>query len=409
MAIKNTSNLTLPNWLLYAWFLFFILNPFLVFGSGMPQPADWVMAVLFLYIFFTGLKPQPGFQTLLIDRHRMFVVYVTTVNTLWFFFIDQSFEKRFPTYVHSFFYIFNFFALRSIVILSRAFKDRFLTYTTYGIGMGMILQVALSFAMGSLGARSSLFFNNPNQLGYYALLSGSLFIYAVRYVRMPIYFQLISYFSFFFLTLLSSSKAALAGSLILITLAVLNQGLFSIRQFIILAIAISIGGYFISQQELGSKLFNYSLNRFQTIGESKDDSYEGRGYDRIVNDPEYLVLGAGEGGYNRFSTLLDAGEIHSSFGTIVFCYGIVGLTFFFSFLFAVFRKSSFFELMYFLPIFAYSITHQGLRDTLFWIFLGVVFLLNEQKVVSAVKRSSVKLGLGRRHAPPKVIGKLKID
>ncbi len=406
MAIDKTSNLKLPNWLLYAWFLFFILNPFLVFGSGMPQPADWIMALLFIYIFFKGLKPLPGSQKMLIDRHRMFVIYVALVNTIWYFFIDQSFEKRFPTYVHSFFYIFNFFALRSIVVLSRAFKDRFLKYTTYGIGCGMILQVGLSFVMGSVGTRNALFFNNPNQLGYYALISGSLFIYAVRHVRMPIYFQLISYFSFFFLTLLSSSKAALAGSLILITLAVLNQGLFSIRQFIVLAIAISIGGFFIAQQELGSKLFKYSLNRFQTIGESKDDSYEGRGYDRIVNDPEYMILGAGEGGYNRFSTLLDAGEIHSSFGTIIFCYGIVGLTFFIRFLIAIFRRSTFFELMYFLPIFAYSITHQGLRDTLFWIFLGVVFLLNEQKLVAVTRRVSSRFRVPKKLAVHRVVEKL---
>ncbi|MBI3217910.1 MAG: hypothetical protein HYZ44_00190 [Bacteroidetes bacterium] len=406
MAISKTSTLKLPNWLLYAWFLFFILNPFLVFGSGMPQPADWIMALLFMYIFFRGLKPLPGVQSTLVDRHRMFVIYVAIVNTIWYFFIDQSFEKRFPTFVHSFFYIFNFFALRSIVVLSRAFKDRFLTYTTYGIGLGMIIQVALSFAMGSLGTRNSLFFNNPNQLGYYALLSGSLFIYAVRYVKMPIYFQLISYFCFFFLTLLSSSKAALAGSLILITLAVLNQGLFSIRQFIVLAIAITIGGFFISQQELGTKLFNYSLNRFQTIGESKDDSYEGRGYDRIVNDPEYMILGAGEGGYNRFSTLLDAGEIHSSFGTLIFCYGIIGFTFFIRFLLAIFNKSTFFELMYFLPIFAYSITHNGLRDTLFWIFLGVVFLLNEQKLVSVTRKVSNKIRMPKRRFIPKVEEKI---
>ncbi len=336
------------------------------------------MAIVFIYIFFMGVKPSSGLQTDLIDKHRMFVIYVTIVNSLWFFFIDQSMEKRFPTFVHSFFYIFNFLVLRSILILSRSFRDKFLLYTIYGIGLGMILQVFLAFAMGSTGSRNSLFFNNPNQLGYYALLSGSLFVYAVKHVKVPTYFQLASYFSFFFLTLLSSSKAALAGSIILITLAVLNQGLFSIRQFFILGIAIVIGAYFVSQGELGSNLFNYSLKRFELIGQSKDDSYEGRGYDRILNDPDYMVLGAGEGGYQRFDTLLDAGEIHSSFGTLIFCYGIIGFVLFMRFLFAVFKGSSFFELLYFLPVFAYSITHNGLRDTLFWVFLGVVYLLNEK-------------------------------
>ena len=382
MPIQQTR---LPVWLLYAWFLFFVINPFLLFGSGLPQPADWIMSLIFMYIFFTGIGPQPGLQNDLVRKHRMFVIYVTVVNTLWFFFIDQTQEKRFPTFLHSFFYIFNFLVLRSVLILSRSFKKEFLTYTAYAIGLGITLQAVLAVLTGNTGSRNALYFNNPNQLGYYALLSGSLFIYIVRHIKFPTPFQLITYFSFFFITLLSSSKAALAGSIILISLAIVNQGLFSFKQFIVLALAVGIGVYFVLQEGLGSQLFDYSVNRFEMIGQDKDDSYEGRGYDRIINDPEYLVMGAGEGGYYRFNTLLEAGEIHSSFGTLLFCYGVIGFFLFFRFLFAIFKGSSFFELLYFIPLFAYSITHQGLRDTLFWVFLAVVFVLNEEKITKRVK------------------------
>lgn len=386
MHTSSIRNQTLPTWLLFGWVLFFILNPFLLFGSGLPQPADWVMAILFLSIFFTGLKPHSELQRNLVDRHRLFVIYVTIVNSIWFFFIDQSQEKRFPTFLHSFFYIFNFLALRSILILSWSFKKDFLRYTAYGIGLGLILQAVLAVGMGSTDSRNALFFNNPNQLGYYALLSGSLFIYIVKHVKLPTLLQLATYFSFFFLSLLSSSKAALGGSVILIALAIVNQGLFSFRQFVVLSLAVGVGAYFVLQQELGSSLFDYSLNRFEMIGQDSDDSYQGRGYDRILNDPEYLVLGAGEGGYYRFDTLLEAGEIHSSFGTLIFCYGIIGFVLFIRFLLGIFKGSSFFELLYFLPVFAYSITHQGLRDTLFWVFLGVVFVLNEKKILTGIKR-----------------------
>ena len=380
----------LPKWTLYGWFLYFIAAPFYVFDSGMPQPADWVMALLFMYLFIVGARPAVGIQQQVVSKHWHFVFYVTLVNTIWFFFIDQSREKRFPTIVHSFFYIFNFFTLRAVLILFTSYQEKFLKYTAYAVGAGMIIQAGLSFVMGSTGSRNALFFNNPNQLGYYALLSGSLFMYVTKHLKLPSYFQLAAFFSFFYLTLLSSSKAALVGSLILITLAVINQGLLSFKRFVVLGVAIGIGFYFVSNQELGSGLLRYSLNRFEMIGESKDDSYEGRGYDRMLNNPEYMIIGAGEGGYYRFDTLLSSGEIHSSFGTIIFCYGILGFFLFFRFVFAIFFKSSFFDVMYFVPIVAYSITHQGLRDSLLWVFLGVVFVVNCNRFFSRVLNQSVK-------------------
>lgn len=381
----------LPSWIIYAWMLFFILTPFYLFGSGLPQPGDWIMAGIFLYAILNGLFKATPLTRILTERHRLFVIYVTLVNTLWFFFIDQSQEKRFPTFLHSFFYIFNFLTLLSVLALFRNYGLVFIKYTAYAIGASLLLQAALSVFMGSTESRNQLFFNNPNQLGYYALLSGSLFIYIGKYVRMPLIFQLLSLFAFFYLTLLSSSKAALGGSIILISLAVINQGLLNFRQLVVLTIGISISYYFITQQELGARLFEYSLNRFGQIGESKDDSYEGRGYDRILNNPEFLVLGAGEGGYYRFDTLLKAGEIHSSFGTLIFCYGFVGFILFFRFLGAVFARSKLFDYLYFLPVFVYSITHQGLRDTLFWVFLAVVFVVNAFKASNGAKSQVSKV------------------
>jgi hypothetical protein len=167
----------------------------------------------------------------------------------------------------------------------------------------------------------------------------------------------------------------------------------------VLSLTIAIGAYFILQDRLGTELFDYSYKRFEMIGESRDDSYEGRGYDRILNNPEYLALGAGEGGYYRFDTLLIAGEVHSSFGTILFCYGVVGLFLFFRFLFYVFKGSSLFELLYFVPIFAYSITHQGLRDTFFWVFLGLVFILNEQKIIKKLRATTAFQSNNRSRIP----------
>jgi len=380
-----------PRWLLYTWCLSLMIGPFYIFGSGMPQPGDWILALLLAYIFFNGIAPQSFRLVQIINQLRWFVVYVCLVTFFWYFFIDQSKEVRFPTIFFPAFYIFNFLIFRTTFVLSEYFKKDFLIMTAYAIGLSLISQTMLSFVLGSTTSRNALFFNNPNQLGYYALLSGSLFIYAMRFVKLNSIFQIVTYLAFFYLTLLSASKAALAGSVILITLAVLNQGLLNIRQLLVLALAAGSISYFVLNQKLGSDLLSYSLGRFQTIGQSKDDSYEGRGYDRIINNPEYLLFGAGEGGYSRFDTLLKHGEIHSSFGTLLFCYGIIGFSLFFRFLFSVFRGSKLFGLLYFIPVAAYSVTHQGLRDSLFWVFLGVVCILNEETLHKVKKKLSRRI------------------
>ena len=58
---------------------------------------------------------------------------------------------------------------------------------------------------------------------------------------------------------------------------------------------------------------------------------ESRGYNRIYEYPEQILLGAGERGRWRFGPGHEH-ELHSSFGTVLFSYGIVGFVLFSTFL-----------------------------------------------------------------------------
>ena len=51
-----------------------------------------------------------------------------------------------------------------------------------------------------------------------------------------------------------------------------------------------------------------------------DNNLEARNYNRIWENPEYLILGAGESGLGRFGN--DTNEIYSTFGSILFSYGL---------------------------------------------------------------------------------------
>ena len=67
-------------------------------------------------------------------------------------------------------------------------------------------------------------------------------------------------------------------------------------------------------------------------------------------------------------------EFHSSLGNILMSYGVVGLGLLFAFFFVVFRSSPRINLFYFGLIMLYGVTHMGMRDTMLWIFLGLVYV-----------------------------------
>ena len=51
-----------------------------------------------------------------------------------------------------------------------------------------------------------------------------------------------------------------------------------------------------------------------------------RGAEKLMLYPRYLIFGAGEGGFERFTLVRLVSEIHSSFLSIWFCYGMIPMT-----------------------------------------------------------------------------------
>ena len=115
--------------------------------------------------------------------------------------------------------------------------------------------------------------------------------------------------------------------------------------------------------------------RISKLSRNPDDplSLWKRGYGRLVEHPQYLAVGAGEGAFERLTNLKDK-EFHSSLGNILLSYGFVGLGLLFALFYVVFRRSPAINLAYFGLIMLYGITHMGMRDTMLWIFLGLVFV-----------------------------------
>ena len=76
--------------------------------------------------------------------------------------------------------------------------------------------------------------------------------------------------------------------------------------------------------------------------------------------------------------MIGAHELHSSIGTLFFCYGIVGTILFAIFVWIVLRGSALRIWLIVGAGFAYGMTHQGLRFILLWIMLGMVIALRDR-------------------------------
>jgi hypothetical protein len=117
--------------------------------------------------------------------------------------------------------------------------------------------------------------------------------------------------------------------------------------------------------------FELLSQRFQEQT-TEDDRVGGRGYLRIIDHPEYLVFGAGEGAHYRFGTLL---EIHSGLGAILFSYGLLGFTLFGIFILTIFQRAHWALWIIMFAVMGYGITHQHVRFTGFWILMGMTYAM----------------------------------
>ena len=128
-----------------------------------------------------------------------------------------------------------------------------------------------------------------------------------------------------------------------------------------------------------TSIFQNVTNRIGSIGQQDDDSFSSRGYDRIWEFPQYLLFGAGEGAYDRFRRW-DNQEFHSTFGTILFSYGLVGSTFFVWWMLKLYRVSGIHYFAYLFPPVLYGVAHQGLRFSLLWLLLAFLGIAGQTRL-----------------------------
>jgi hypothetical protein len=365
---------------LLMWSMVVLLFPFYLFESGLPQFADIVASMLLITLLrsWNGRLANPLSRSL--ASLITFIAYVILVNAAWSVVsLTFSINAKEGFLIAPTYYIFNGLMFFTFLLMFQRYGERLLWITVRLVLASVLIQVTFALVMRGAVGRSTVMFNNPNQLGYYALLSACLLLLGQKRLKLSTLQVTIGLAACSYLSLISASKAALAS------IAALGIALLITRIRTMIVAGLVFGVLIFTDNP-----FSVAIERAQNRIDN-DQSFgfvEERGYDRIIDYPEYTVLGAGEGGYNRFkeTSLIGAHELHSSMGTLFFCYGIVGSALFGVFLWRTMRRSGMSAWLIVGTGFAYSMTHQGLRFRLLWLLLGMVAALRELETRDRIAR-----------------------
>jgi hypothetical protein len=365
---------------LFCWAIYLLAVPFYVIGSGLPQPGDWMIVFLLPFTRVKRSVPVPPRTRVVKRLLTAFILYIIATNLIWSIVLGNwVLTPRYGFLMAPLFYLYNALMFVSVLRLYRQSRSRFLWFTSKLVLVSLLMQVFISAIHHAPGLRVTVLFNNANQLGFFALLSASLLFLFQRGKYVSTTEVSIGMMSAMYLGLLSASKAALGG------IAILTMFAFVVRLRTVLVVGVVMVLALAVDSPINDAI-ERTITRLET--DQSNPTIEERGYDRIYNNPQYLVTGSGEGDYERFreSTVIGGHEIHSSIGTLLFCYGIVGLSIFVAFVAFALRGTGFRTYLLVAPSFAYGMAHQGLRFTLFWVLMGVVVSMRAERL-EAVQRA----------------------
>ncbi|HEY7771472.1 hypothetical protein [Longimicrobium sp.] len=373
------------------WWLFLLFSPVAVFRSGMPQPGDWIAALVVALLVASGLLRRslrfPAAALRPLRPLMVFVGYTFLITTAWTVWLGRVEMMIFPM-----FYLFNLCVLAGGLILLAERGAAFLRTTAWLIAVSVWVQALIPLFISLPGhhggVRATLFFNNPNQLGYYAMLAGCICAVAYNNRLITLRVLLLTLVSAGWLAMLSLSKAAMLSIAALIVFQVVRRPALLVPSLA----AVMLGGPVVGARLMELPQVERTLTRFASMGKQDDDSLAGRGYDRIAQKPEYLVLGAAEGAYDRFEAMAEGSELHSALGSLVFCYGIIGTLSLSLFVLRTFWLVSFSDMLVLVPVVFYNATHQGLRFTHLWIFFFFVLGVGTLRAQAAAAAEAPRPG-----------------
>lgn len=352
-----------------------IAKQFYLLPNGSLQIGDIFMLIP------AGLFALRGtFQIEPIDRNiGLFVLLATAVNTGYYFYYKDAAFLKYTTFL-----VFSFI----IIWTSRQLLEdvAFISKLRISCYLAVMLQSAiavLNMGRSVFGSRYIGTFNDPNQLAFY-VFSISMCGYACGILlgkRTSILLQVPA----IYLIYRSSSMSMTFGFLVFLAFAYLHPSWSQIKHgylYLVFTIAVIIGVYVVSETELLaniqipflSDLTQSSLWK-RTIGkiDRADGDYissfiRDRSMGRILEQPIYILFGAGEGHWIRYST---GNEIHCTMIALLYYYGIIPYLFFWAWIISNLKGIKKQLIPVFIAIILEAFTLANHRQPTFWLIFVI--------------------------------------
>lgn len=364
--------------------VYFALKPVYLAESGFLQVSDvfLILALGCLLLQARGIIHFNQENSSVLKTFFFTIVYQAIINVIWSLVTGDANMNR-----HVLYYVFNFLAFAGCLYIGQKVGCE---TVKRAIGFGSFLAVivtaaGLIFFSGS-GIRSTGFFNNPNQLGYFAVIM--LTVIALCKDQMnKIEIAFVFVISFWSMIASLSKAAILAYFIEVIVLILFYQNNRTTKRLVIEFALLAVVGaaiYFLFYSNnsiiIRSSVLSSMRRRILLMSEENDSGFSyGRGYARIAEILPHLLWGTGEGAYERFSTMHGT-EVHSTFASLISCYGIIGLTgYLVVFIKCMGKKKQFIQNAVLLSgLFLYALSHNGIRNTLLWIVIALLYLCTSQ-------------------------------
>lgn len=242
-------------------------------------------------------------------------------------------------------------------------------------------------------------FNDPNQFSYFIVLSIA-YLYVIEDILKIKKRAHLTYLIGFILVILSASTGMLMACTILITLHFIrtitsmnmwkrNAG----RILLVLTVLCAIVCIPMSNLEL-KNIIKTTIN--ETISDmsivermtgkidkaenSNTALIEERGLDKLINYPQYLIYGAGQGNYSRFENVVNKIEIHSTLPGLWFYYGIIPFVLLLRWIYVNVKNVKFRYMIPYIALLVESFTLYNQRQLLLWVLIIMANLLKEEKM-----------------------------
>ncbi len=359
---------------LFVLFVYITTSYFYFFKTGIPQVSGYIMAVGIVFVLGAWLTTGRFRVT---QGHFWGVMFA-----LWTFLINIIHYVSYPEiqfFLSSLYYLYNVSIFIFISMLFRYAPNSAMKTMYAAVTISLVAQIFICIFYPNLeNGRVQGSFHNPNQLAYWALFSASIMLLLRSGSRLK-WYDLLIFAGFGLIQVFALSKAGLIAygclALGLPFLRIMPAAYRSASLLGVLFLAIVSIFHFAEVMDTARKVDNISnvISRIENIGGEADDSLMWRGYYRLVQYPEYMIIGAGEGGYDRFFDTPQPVEIHSTLANLLFSYGLMGVFLFFTFLYSIAIKAPRHFMLVIFAILLNGLSHQNMRFSHFWVVLGTAY------------------------------------